>query len=294
MNTICEDLARGKVLVSDGAWGTFLAQKGLEPGQCPELWNVDRPDDVLDIAQRYVDAGAHVIGTNSFGGSRFKLAHFGLAGRAAELNEAAAVLSRNAAGPDRHVAGSIGPTGTILLMGDVTEDELYEAFKEQAVALGQGGADAACIETMAAIDEAMLAIRAVKDNTALEVICTFTYDKLADGSFRTMMGVSPADMAAAACEAGADVIGANCGQGGEQMIGIVKELRDAAPDTPILVQANAGRPVQTDAGTSFPETPAVAAGWVPELVAAGANIIGGCCGTTPDHVRAISNTLDTL
>jgi len=294
MNTICEDLAGGKVLVSDGAWGTFLAQKGLEPGQCPELWNVGRPDDVLDIARSYVDAGAHVIGTNSFGGSRFKLAHFGLAERAAELNEAAAVLSRKAAGPDRHVAGSIGPTGTILLMGDVTEDEVYEAFKEQAVALGQGGADAACIETMAAIDEATLAIRAVKENTALEVICTFTYDKLPEGSFRTMMGVSPADMAAAAREAGADVIGANCGQGGEQMIGIVKELRAAAPDTPILVQANAGRPVQTDAGTSFPETPAVTAGWVAELVAAGANIIGGCCGTTPDHIRAIRNTLDTL
>ncbi len=287
MNTILEDLAVKKVLVSDGAWGTFLAQKGMQAGECPELWNIERRDEVLDIARSYIEAGSDMVCTNSFGGSCIKLEHFGMAERAAELNEAAAAISREAAGADKHVFASIGPTGKILMMGDVTEDEMYDAFKEQAVALEKGGADACCIETMAAIDEATIAIRAAKENTSLETICTFTYDKVGEGEYRTMMGVSPTDMAAAILDAGAEIIGANCGHGGEQMIGIVEELRAAAPETPIMVQANAGLPVQTERGVTFPETPQITAGWVPHLLAAGANIVGGCCGTTPDHIRAI-------
>ncbi len=288
MNTLLEDLAAKRILISDGAWGTFLSRKGLKPGECPELWNVDHRADVLDIAQSYIDASSNLVGTNSFGGSRFKLEHFGLADRTSEINEAAAAISREAAGPDNHVCASIGPTGKILMMGDVTEEELYDAFKEQAIALERGGADACCVETMAAIDEATIAIRAAKENTALEVICTFTYNQVGEGEFRTMMGVSPADMAAATIEAGADIVGSNCGQGGEQMIGIAKQLRAAAPDTPILIQANAGRPVETESGTTFPESPDMTAGWVPQLIEAGTNIIGGCCGTTPDHIRAIA------
>lgn len=287
MKTIREELAERRVLVSDGAWGTFLSSKGLQPGECPELWNIDRRQDVLAIAADYVAAGSDLIGTNSFGGSRFKLQHYGLEGRAAELNEAAAAISREAAGPGRHVAGSIGPTGKFLMTGEVSEEELYAGFAEQVVALEKGGADACCIETMSAIDEAVTAIRAARENTGLEIICTFTYNMTGDEEYRTMMGVSPADMAAATIEAGAHIIGANCGQGGEQMIGIVRQLSAAAPGTPIMVQANAGLPVESDGVTTFPESPEDTAAWVPALVEAGAGVIGGCCGTTPSHIRAI-------
>lgn len=288
MSSMLERLAKKRVLVSDGAWGTFLVEKGMQPGECPELWNTEHRGAVLDIARSYVAAGADIVGTNSFGASRFKLEHFGLADRLAELNIAAAAISREAAGADRLVAASMGSVGKFLMTGEVSEDELYDAFKEQAVALECGGVDACCIETMSAIDEAAIAVRAVKENTRLEVICTFTYKQIGENQYRTMMGVSPSEMAVAILDAGADIIGANCGHGGQQMIGIVKELRGVAPAAPIMVQANAGLPVQTDHGTVFPESPEVTASWVPALLDAGADIVGGCCGTTPDHIRRIA------
>jgi 5-methyltetrahydrofolate--homocysteine methyltransferase len=291
MKSIVQTVKSGKVLVSDGAWGTFLHEKGLTVGECPELWCVTHRSDVLDIAKSYVDAGADMVESNSFGANRFKLSHWGLEPRCGEINRAAAAISREAAGPDRHVIASIGPTGKILMMGDVTEDEIYEGFREQAVALENGGADACCIETMTALDEACIAIKAARENTKLEIICTFTFDKTIDGLFRTMMGVSPEDFAAAAIGAGAHIIGTNCGNGMARMIEIVRELRASNAAIPILVHANAGLPHNLDGHIVFPETPDMMAALIPDCVAAGANIIGGCCGTTPLHIAAIVKAL---
>ncbi|MEI6969943.1 MAG: homocysteine S-methyltransferase family protein [bacterium] len=287
MKKIAERINSGTVLVADGAWGTMLHGEGLAPGDCPELWCIDHRASVLKIARSYVEAGADLIKTNSFGASRFKLEVFGLAARAAELNRAAASISREAAGPDRHVIASIGPTGKLLIMGDVSEQEMFDAFAEQAVALEQGGADACLIETMSALDEASIAIRAARENTRLEILCTFTFERNDRGEYRTMMGVSPAEMAGAISGAGADIIGTNCGNGLERMIPIIRELRATAPAKPVIVNANAGAPIMRAGKTVFPDTPAAMAALIPGVIAAGASIVGGCCGTTPAHIAAI-------
>jgi len=289
---ITDVLKTGKILVSDGAWGTFLYQKGLPAGDCPDEWSLTRYNEVKEIARSYINAGADMVETNSFGANRFKLQHFGLQDKAAEINEAAARASREAAGDDKYVIASVGPTGKMLLMGDVTEEEFYDCFREQAVALEKGGADAVCIETMSDADEAVQAIKAAKDNTNLEVIATFTFDKTLQGDYRTMMGLSPSEAIRAAIDAGADVIGTNCGNGMERMIDIVKEIRADFPDTFILVHANAGLPVLVDGADTFPETPEIMATFVPALIEAGANIVGGCCGTTPAHIKAIKEISD--
>ncbi|OQW96106.1 MAG: methionine synthase [Verrucomicrobia bacterium A1] len=291
---IAERVGGGQVLVSDGAWGTFLQKKGLQPGDCPELWCIDRSADVADVARAYIAAGADMVESNSFGGSPIKLADYGLSARAAEINEAAARLSREAAGPDRHVIASIGPTGKMLMLGDVTEAEVFDGFAVQAEALACGGADALCIETMTAADEAALAVRAARETTKAEVICTFTFDRIASGEYRTMMGLSPVDAARAALEAGAHMVGTNCGNGMAGMIDIVREMRAAFPGVPILVHANAGLPTVVNGVNTWPEGPADMAGRVAALVEAGAGIVGGCCGTTPDHIRAIRAAVDRL
>jgi 5-methyltetrahydrofolate--homocysteine methyltransferase len=288
MKHIADKVRSGQKLVSDGAWGTLLQARGLKPGECPELWCVEHRADVLDIPRRYVAAGADMVKTDSFGGNRFKLEFFNLTDRVAELNAAAAAISREAAGPDRHVIASVGPTGKMLLMGEVTEDEIFAAYRAQLEALARGGADACCIETMSAIDEASLAVRAAREATDLEVICTFTFARTAAGEYRTMMGVAPAEMVAAMKAAGAHIVGANCSQGFAQMPDLIREIKQAAGDTPVLVHANAGMPRNVNGVDIFPETPDMVAREVPRLLAAGADIIGGCCGTTPAHIAAIA------
>jgi len=294
MSKIIQEIQKGRVLVSDGAWGTFLQKKGMQPGECPEEWNISRSDDVFAIAQSYVDAGADMIETNSFGGNYFKLKNYGFESRVFEINKAAAEISRKAAGADRFVLGSVGPTGKLLMMEEVTEDELYNAFKEQSIALEAGGADAIVIETMTDLEEARIAVKAAKENTSCEVICTMTFDKIIGGEYRTMMGISPTEMTKALIEAGADVIGANCGNGIADMIGIVKEIRQVNATVPVLIHANAGMPHYHDGETTFPESPGDMAARVKEIVEAGANIIGGCCGTTPDHICEVHQVVKSL
>ena len=287
MKKIVEQIKSKNTLISDGAWGTFLQEKGMKVGECPELWNVDHADAVFEIAKSYIDAGADMIETNSFGGSSFKLAGYGLAHRVYELNKAAAEISRKAAGTKKYVLGSIGPSGKILMMGDVTEDELYEAYKEQSIALADGGVDAIIIETFTDIEETVIAVKAAKENTSCEIICTMTFDKTVDGKYFTMMGINPEDMVRSLTKAGVDIIGANCGNGMENMVDIVKEIRLIDSEIPVLIHANAGMPVYEDGKTVFPETPEETAAYVSDLIIAGTNIIGGCCGTGPNHIKRI-------
>ncbi len=291
MNRIAEKIRNGKVLVSDGAWGTILQQKGLGSGECPEIWNLNRAEDVLAIANSYIEAGSDMIETNSFGGNYFKLSSYNLQGKVTEINRAAAQISRRAAGEDHHVLGSIGPTGKLIMMGDVTYEELYEAFTVQAVALMNGGADALIVETMSDLEEAKAAVQACLDHTTCEVICTMTFEKSGEDSYHTMMGVTPALMTEEITGTGARIIGANCGNGIRDMIGIVKEIRRVNKTIPVLIHANAGMPVYKAGKTIFPESPEQMAEFITALADAGANVIGGCCGTTPEHIRRIAEII---
>jgi len=294
MGKILDKLAGGTVLVSDGAWGTYLHLKGLKDGECPESWNLNRPEEVLEIARSYVEAGADLILTNSFGASPLKLEGYGLEKQAYELNRSAAEISREAAGEQVLVMGSIGPTGKMVIMGEATPQEVYKGFMEQARGLTDGGADGIVIETMSDPEEAGLAIEAVKKVSPLDVACTFTFSKNQDGVYRTMMGTDVPAYLEMARSAGADIIGANCGNGTAGMIEIVRELRKLDPEIPVLVHSNAGLPVYRDGKTLFPESPGEMASQMEELIRAGANIIGGCCGTTPDHIRQIVQVVNTL
>jgi len=291
MRSLLKAIEKGQTLISDGAWGTFLFELGLENGDCPEIWNLTRRQDVLHVAKSYIDAGADMVLTNSFGGHPIKLDHYGFKDKAYEINKAAAGISREAAGDDKFVLGSIGPTGVVLMMGEVPEEEIYEGFCLQAKALEEGGADAILIETMMELEEGVMAIKAAKASTNLEIISTFFFDKTVHGYYRTMMGVSPEQMVRAVKEAGADIIGANCGVGMDQMIEVVQAIRKVDPKTPVLVHSNAGMPVIVDGKTTYPESPEEMAGKVKKLAECGANVIGGCCGTSPAHIREFVKVL---
>lgn len=274
----------GTVTVADGAWGTELEKRGCPQGGCQEEWNLSHSELVLQVAESYVSAGARILLTNTFGANRFMLSRHGLAERARELNRAGAAISRQAASEKARVFGSMGPTGKIVLMGEASEGQIYEAFKEQAEALAEGGVDGLVIETMSELAEAVTAVKAAK-TTGLLVVGCMIFDSGVERT-KTMMGATPEKAARALVDAGADLVGCNCGIGIENYIKVTGLLR-AATDRPIWVKANAGLPELEGGRIVYRATPEEFAARTRELIKAGANVVGGCCGTSPEFIRAI-------
>ncbi|HOV33296.1 MAG TPA: homocysteine S-methyltransferase family protein [Candidatus Hydrogenedens sp.] len=295
MDTIYSTIKSGKILVGDGGWGTQLIANGMQAGECPEMWSIEHPDIVKSIAIAYKEAGADLISTNTFGGNRIKLKFYGLEDKAKEINKKSAYLSRTAVGDNYNVLASIGPTGKLLIMGEVSEDELYEAFREQAIALEEGGADACTIETMSDLDEARCAVQAVKENTKLEIVVSFTFMRSSDGMrFNTIMGTTPESFIDAIKQLGVSILGVNCTLSVEDMDALLQKMYEHDKKTPFLVYPNAGKPQLTDKGIIYPETPEAFARYVINYYNHGARIIGGCCGTTPEHIKAIRKEVERI
>ena len=282
-----------KYLVSDGAWGTQIAKYDIDSGICPELLNVEKPEMLRAIGESYVDAGSDIILTNTFGGSPQKLSKYGLDDRLEELNEAGVRLSVEAANGKALVFASIGATGEFLApLGLITETEMIESFARQIKAIAAGGADAIVIETMTDLGETICALKAIKDNSDLEAVCSMTFDKGVKG-YATMMGVTP-DRAAGELEvAGADAVGSNCGSGIDNIIEVARIMR-LSTGLPLWFKPNAGLPELIDNKTVYNESPEEMAARVPELFEAGASIVGGCCGTSPEHIAEIRKAVDAL
>ena len=279
-----------EILIFDGATGTYLQQHGLESGGCPELMNADAPETIRGMARAYFDAGSDIVLTNTFGGTKFRLKHYDAQDRVRELNKLAAEHAKSQAGTSQYVAGSVGPTGEFIEpLGEVSETEMYDAFAEQITALEEGGADAVMIETQMVLEEAQIAINATRENTDLIVMATMVFDKGPRGFF-TMWGTSPEDAATGLRNAGADVIGSNCGNGIDKMIEIAEQMRNVV-DCPIVIQSNAGIPAYKDGDIIYPETPEYMAERYKILAEIPVQMLGGCCGTTPDHIRALNRAV---
>jgi len=291
MNSLVQELLTHGPVLTDGSWGVHLQTLGLQPGESPDVWNITHPDRVAQVARAYVEAGSRIILTNTFGASRIMLARHGYADQVSEINQAGARISVEAARGTVKVFASMGPSGAMLMMDEVTEQELHNAFTEQARALAAGGADAIVIETMSDLTEATLATKAAV-STGLAVVACMTFDS-GKQKDRTMMGVTPEQAALALTQAGASVIGANCGQGIESYIGICERLHHST-SLPIWIKPNAGLPVVVDGKAIYNTSPAGFAAHAELLVRAGASFIGGCCGSNPEFIRVLSHKLSQL
>jgi 5-methyltetrahydrofolate--homocysteine methyltransferase len=296
MRTTLKDALRHRRLVSDGAMGTQLQVAGLEPGGCGEAWNLAHPERVLAIQRRYVEAGADCLTTNTFGGCRLMLERHGHGDDVEAINRAGAKIAREAfGGRPGFVLGDIGPFGGVMApYGDVDPDEVRGAFTEQARALVSGGVDAIIVETQTSLDELGLGIDAASVAGAPCIIASLAFDVSPDGGLiRTMMGVAPEEAAAFAKERGADIVGLNCGTGidmvrAREIVGLYR----SACDLTTMVQPNAGLPVLEDLKAVYKQTPEEMVEGVAELLEAGAGIVGGCCGSTPEHIQALRSAVD--
>jgi len=281
-------LAQGKLLIADGATGTMIMAAGLPVGAAPELWNAERPDQVLALYHAYLDAGSQIILTNTFGGSRLKLAKTGLVERTHELNLAAARLARQAANGMAYVAGDIGPTGELMApMGSLSYELALEVFSEQASALVDGGIDAIWVETMSDLVEARAAVTAARQVSDLPVFCSLSFGRKA----RTMMGVTPKQAALELWPLGLSAIGANCGEGLEMIPEVLAQLRQALPDATLIAKPNAGLPKLVDGKTVYEMEPAEFAARMLQFVDLGAQIVGSCCGSSPAFISELAGRL---
>jgi 5-methyltetrahydrofolate--homocysteine methyltransferase len=270
--------------------GSMLIARGLGPGESPEIWNLEKPEAVGEVQRLYYAAGSEVVHTNSFGASPVKLADRGLGDQAERINRRAAEITRSVCPAGRLVAGDLGPTGKLLKpMGDLDPAAAEDAFRRQAEALLSGGADLISIETMYSLEEALLALRGVKSLGNAFVIAALTYNRTPKGFF-TMMGEGVAPAVRTLEDAGADAIGSNCGLGSGDMVALTAAIR-AATRKPILIQPNAGTPERIGDAVAYRQTPAEFAADAVRIRAAGADMIGGCCGTTPDFIRELSMAL---
>jgi methionine synthase I (cobalamin-dependent) len=279
---------------TDGAWGTELMKLGGASTELKDLWNISAPDKVLQVARSYVDAGARIILTNTFSANAIMLDRHGASGRSTEVTRAGAAISRQAAGNRALVFGSIGPTGKLVSLKQISTDETEAAFAEQALALADGGADAIIIETMADLAEAQAALRACVSSCDLPIGVSFTFDSGKQKN-RTMMGITPAQAWQMAREGGASFIGANCGVGIDAYVNIAHDYAACGSELPIWIKGNAGRPeMEADGSVHYRAGPEDFSRAVPELVATGVRFIGGCCGSTPAHVQAIAKAIDKI
>jgi len=288
---------RQGVFLLDGAMGTQLFARGVEPGSCNDLLNVTSPDLVLEIHKAYFEAGSDAVLTNTFGANRYTLVRHGCADRTFEINKAGAELARKAAGGDRYVLGDVGPTGDFLEpIGSLRAERVTEVFTEQANGLRLGGVDGFIIETMTALDELELAIRAVKEaGGGLPVFASMSFDKGGKG-FRTMMGVDVPTAVSKMLSLGVDVVGFNCGTAAlgeyvELSKAYVAAVRSCGQNTLVFAEPNAGKPALVDGQTIYQVTPKEFAAACRKIVDAGIHILGGCCGTGPQHILAVAEVL---
>ncbi len=288
---ILDQLHAGKIILSDGAMGTELQKRGMPSGACPEEWNILHPEVIKSIHNEYYLAGSDIVETNSFGCNRARLARYGLENRIAELCRRSVELAREVCPIGKYVAGSIGPTGLMLKpLGETSPAVVYDIIDEQCDELAGGGVDLFYVETMMAIEEAEIAVRAVKEKTHLPIIATMTFEVSPNG-IRTLWGVDIPTAVSRLTAAGADAIGANCGNGFDEMIVIIKAMRPLT-SLPIIAQPNAGIPALVDGKPVYSETPDFIAPKIKELLKLGVNIIGGCCGTGPAHIHKMRELVD--
>jgi 5-methyltetrahydrofolate--homocysteine methyltransferase len=294
VNKIQSLLADNEYILADGAMGTMLFASGLEHGGAPEMWNIEHPDRVAAVHQAYLDAGSRILLTNTFGGSRYRLVLHNLEDRVAELNRAAVQILRSVvdtSGVNALVAGDIGPSGGLIQpLGELTYEEVVQSFSEQASALIEAGVDVIWIETMAALEELQAAVEAVRRvSSDIPVITTMTFDTRG----RTMMGVTPEKAVTTLNSFGAAAVGGNCGNGPEEIIEVVRKMRATAPETILVAKANAGIPELVKGEPVYRATPEDMAEYALQVYAAGAQIIGACCGSTSAHIQAISAVLSS-